>query len=113
MRGGRVEFVEANLQDLRNAEAAFRDAFVVFHLAADHGGRGYVDLHQAACPSNLLLDAVVFQACHRLGVHRVVYASSGCVYPNYLQSDVTPQLTSAKTWPARPTTPTICTAGQS
>jgi nucleoside-diphosphate-sugar epimerase len=71
---------------------AFRDAFVVFHLAADHGGRGYVDLHQAACASNLLLDAVVFQACHRLGVHKVVYASSGCVCPNYLRSDVTQQL---------------------
>jgi nucleoside-diphosphate-sugar epimerase len=60
---------------------------VVFHLAADHGGRGYVDLHQAACATNLLLDGLVFRACYQAGVDKVVYASSGCVYPNHLQTD--------------------------
>jgi UDP-glucose 4-epimerase len=60
---------------------------VVFHLAADHGGRGYVDLHQVACATNLLLDGLVFKACHKAGVDKVVYASSGCVYPNHIQTD--------------------------
>ena len=60
---------------------------IVFHLAADHGGRGYVDLHQAACTTNLALDGMLFRACHELGVEKVVYASSGCVYPNHLQTD--------------------------
>jgi nucleoside-diphosphate-sugar epimerase len=55
---------------------------VVFHLAADHGGRGYVDLHQAACATNLALDSMVFLACYRAQVEKAVYASSGCVYPN-------------------------------
>src|SRR5207248_11023535 len=60
---------------------------VVFHLAGDHGGRGYVDLHQMACSTNLILDALVFRACSEHGVTKVVYASSACVYPNYLQTD--------------------------
>jgi hypothetical protein len=30
---------------------------IVVHLAADHGGRGYVDLHQVEC-SNLVLDGI-------------------------------------------------------
>src|SRR4029077_8396539 len=60
---------------------------VVFLLAADHGGRGYVDLHQAACAVNLMLDGLVFRACHHAKVDKVVYASSGCVYPNYIQTD--------------------------
>src|SRR2546426_8074558 len=60
---------------------------VVFHLAADHGGRGYVDLHQAACAANMGLDGMVFQACRRARVDKVVFASSGCVYPNHLQTD--------------------------
>lgn len=38
---------------------------VVFHLAAGHGGRGYVDLHQVACATNLVLDGTVFQACQQ------------------------------------------------
>ena len=59
----------------------------MFHLAADHGGRGYVDLHQAACATNLALDGNVFLAARQAGVERIVYASSGCVYPNYLQAN--------------------------
>ena len=84
---GDVEFVHADLNDPYVAETAARGINVVFHLAADHGGRGYVDLHQVACATNLLLDGLVFKACHKAGVEKVVYASSGCVYPNHIQTD--------------------------
>lgn len=84
---GHVEFIEADLSDPAVAERAAAGMNVVFHLAADHGGRGYVDLHQVACATNLALDGLVFRACHKAGVEKVVYASSGCVYPNHLQTD--------------------------
>jgi nucleoside-diphosphate-sugar epimerase len=82
-----VDFREGNLNDQQLTAQAVQDIEVVFHLAADHGGRGYVDLHQTACATNLMLDGIVFAACHRAGVQKVVYASSGCVYPNHLQTD--------------------------
>jgi nucleoside-diphosphate-sugar epimerase len=84
---GSVRFMEADLREPGAAERAVRGASVVFHLAADHGGRGYVDLHQAACATNMALDGLVFQACRREGVEKVVYASSGCIYPNHRQQD--------------------------
>ncbi len=84
---GDVEFMHADLNDPFVAEKAAKGIDVVFHLAADHGGRGYVDLHQVACATNLLLDGLVFKACHKAGVQKVVYASSGCVYPNFRQTD--------------------------
>ena len=84
---GRVEFIHADLNDHGVADAAVQGMNVVFHLAADHGGRGYVDRHQVAGATNLLLDALVFKACRRAGVDKVVYASSGCVYPNHIQTD--------------------------
>ena len=34
----------------------------VFHLAAMHGGRGYIDTHPVECTNNMLLDHVVFSA---------------------------------------------------
>src|SRR5215471_16410526 len=77
--GGRVEFMHADLADPAVAEEAVRGMETVFHLAADHGGRGYVDLHQVACAQNLALDHGMFSACLRAGVGKVVYASSGCV----------------------------------
>ncbi len=85
---GRVDLLEGDLLDMGIAEKAVKDIEVAFHLAADHGGRGYVDLHQAACATNLTLDGLVFRAAHRAGVDKVVYASSGCVYPNFLQNDL-------------------------
>ncbi len=84
---GRVAFMHADLKDPGVARQAMEGMEVVFHLAADHGGRGYVDLHQAACATNLLLDGLVFRACHQAQVEKVVFASSGCVYPNHLQTD--------------------------
>jgi nucleoside-diphosphate-sugar epimerase len=85
MKTGRVEFIEGDLRDQRVTKKAVDGMSVVFHLAADHGGRGYVDLHQAACSVNLMLDAQVFYECLQAKVDKVVYASSGCVYPNYIQ----------------------------
>jgi len=82
-----VEFIECDLLDAKSVLAAVVGMDIVFHLAADHGGRGYVDLHQTACSTNFILDGLVFRACCDSGVQKVVYASSGCVYPNDLQTD--------------------------
>ena len=84
---GDVELLEGNLLDQEIARRSVKGTEVVFHLAGDHGGRGYVDLHQAACATNLVLDGNVFLAAREAGVDRVVFASSGCVYPNYRQAD--------------------------
>ena len=83
----RVEFVQADLLEPGVAQRVMDGIQMVFHLAADHGGRGYVDLHQAACATNLALDGIVFMAAHQAGVDKIVYASSGCVYPNHLQTN--------------------------
>lgn len=84
---GRVEFVQADLRAPGVAREAVQGINVAFHLAADHGGRGYVDTHQAGPASNLLLDGLIFAEAVRARVDKVVYASSGCVYPNFLQGD--------------------------
>ena len=86
LKSGRVELLQIDLREPGAALKLTRGIQVVFHLAAAHGGRGYVDLHQGACAENLLLDGLLFQACKQQ-VEKIVYASSGCVYPNYLQDD--------------------------
>src|SRR5512133_3607614 len=57
---GSLDVVRGDLRDPDVAAAAVKGMDVVFHLAADHGGRGYVDLHQYACSTNLGLDALLF-----------------------------------------------------
>ena len=82
-----IEFIHDDLLEPGVAQRAVEGMELVVHLAADHGGRGYLDRHQAACATNLALDNGVFRACHKAGVEKIVYASSGCVYPNFLQTD--------------------------
>jgi nucleoside-diphosphate-sugar epimerase len=92
VESGRVSFTEADLREPGVTRAAMKGIQTVFHLAADHGGRGYVDLHQAGPASNLFLDGLVFWEAVKAGVEKIVYASSGCVYPNYMQTDLTKEL---------------------
>lgn len=82
-----IEFIQADLLEPGVVRRAVKGVNLVFHLAADHGGRGYVDTHQAGPASNLYLDGLAFWEALKAGVEKVVFASSGCVYPNYLQSD--------------------------
>jgi nucleoside-diphosphate-sugar epimerase len=39
-----------------------------------------------------MLDGMLFHACYKARVDKVVYASSGCVYPNFIQNDVNQML---------------------
>ncbi len=87
LKSGAVEFIQADLREEAVARRSTKGMHVVFHLAAAHGGRGYVDLHQGPCAENLLLDGVVFDACRKASVEKIIYASSGCVYPNHIQSN--------------------------
>jgi nucleoside-diphosphate-sugar epimerase len=92
MAHGRIDFLHADLREPGVARWAMHGVNTVFHLAADHGGRGYVDLHQAGPASNFFLDGLVFAEALRAKAKKVVFASSGCVYPNFLQSDVNKEL---------------------
>ena len=76
---------KGDLKDRNFTRRMVDDADVVFHLAALHGGRGYIDTHPAECSSNMILDQLVFEESCRAGVERVCFASSACVYPSYLQ----------------------------
>jgi len=51
-----VDFLEGDLRDTGVAQNATRGCDVVFYLAADHGGRGYISSHPANCAGNMALD---------------------------------------------------------
>lgn len=92
IKSGKVNFINGDLKKQEIVKSALDGIDIVFHLAADHGGRGYVDLHQAGPASNLFLDGMLFWHAKECKVEKVIFASSGCVYPNYLQSDTSKEL---------------------
>ena len=98
---------EFQLLDLRrrdNALIATRGVEHVYHLAADMGGIGYITaFHADIAVNDTQINTHVLEAAHINGVSRLMYSSSACVYPQYLQkeADVTP-LKEADAWPADP-----------
>jgi UDP-glucose 4-epimerase len=83
----RLTVHQVDLKDRALARKMMRDIDVVFHLAAQHGGRGYIHTHPAECCTNMALDQLVFEEAWRANVDRVCFASSACVYPHYLQEE--------------------------
>jgi len=77
-----------DLKDRGFTQSMVKGCDVIFHLAALHGGRGYIHTHPAQCCSNMILDQLVFEEAGRAGVDRVCFASSACVYPAYLQEEI-------------------------
>lgn len=81
-----VDFLEGDLRDTSVARKASTGCDVVFHLAADHGGRGYISSHPANCAGNMALDNTVFRAAVLNNAERIQFASSACVYPTDIQA---------------------------
>lgn len=75
------------LKDMNLYGPNFDQVDILFHLAADHGGRGYIDSHPANCCRNMELDSRVFNEAAHIKVERVCFASSACIYPTTLQED--------------------------
>lgn len=76
-----------DLKDKRFTSSNMKNVDIVFHLAALHGGRGYIDSHPAECCTNMILDQLVFEEANKAGVDRICFASSACVYPTHLQEE--------------------------
>ena len=82
-----VEFYEGNLKYWNVADEATEGIDRLFHLAADHGGRGYISNYPANCATNMALDNIVFETAVQNGVEKITFASSACTYPTDIQQE--------------------------
>ena len=98
---------EFDILDLRRWEdslAATRSVDVVYTLAADMGGMGFISSnHARILHNNALINLHTIEAARMNGVKRYLYTSSACVYPEYRQQhpDIAP-LRETEAYPAEP-----------
>jgi GDP-D-mannose 3', 5'-epimerase len=82
------EFLIADLRLWENAQAATQQIDEVYALAADMGGMGYIATHHAQIlHNNSLINLNTLEAARQNHVTRLLFASSACVYPEYLQNE--------------------------
>jgi len=84
---GNLSVLKGDLNEITFTKSIMREIDVVFHLAASHGGRGYIHTHPVECCTNMMLDQLVFMEAFKAGVRRICFSSSACVYPSYLQEE--------------------------
>jgi len=100
------EFIIGALRDPVLCRKAVTGVEDVYQLAADMGGAGYIFTgeHDAAIMhSSALINLNTLHAAAELGVRRVFYSSSACVYPAYNQEDpARPNCAEDTAYPASP-----------
>ncbi len=86
-----------------NAYEALEGAALVYNLAADMGGMGFIENNKALCMLSVLINTHLLEAARDHGVERYFYSSSACVYNADKQksADVVP-LREEDAYPAMP-----------
>ena len=75
-----VENLQLDLQDLANCRRTVKNADIVYNLAADMGGMGFIENNKALCMLSVLINTHMLMACRDQGVQRFFFSSSACVY---------------------------------
>jgi GDP-D-mannose 3',5'-epimerase len=87
------EFKVLDLRRSRDCLEATHGVDEVYALAANMGGIGFIESHKALIVrDNTLINLQTIEAARQNAVQRLLYTSSACVYPGYLQEspEVTP-----------------------
>jgi nucleoside-diphosphate-sugar epimerase len=82
-----VDNLVLDLRDRANCLRAAADAAVVYNLAADMGGMGFIENNKALCMLSVLINTHLLLASREVGVARFFFASSACVYAHEKQID--------------------------
>ncbi|OFW73790.1 MAG: NAD-dependent dehydratase [Actinobacteria bacterium RBG_16_68_12] len=98
------EFLLLDLRSPESSLAAMEGMTDVYHLAADMGGMGFISANHATIfRNNALIDLHALEEASLSGVRRFLYASSACVYPEYLQAETSVgPLKEESAYPAQP-----------
>ena len=95
-----VENIQADLSEKGAAFDAAADIDVVFNLAADMGGMGFIENNKALCMLSVLINTHLLMAAQHHGADRYFFSSSACVYAAEHQTD--PNVTALKEEDAYP-----------
>jgi GDP-D-mannose 3',5'-epimerase len=98
-----AENLHLDLRGKENCERAIKDCDLVYNLAADMGGMGFIENNKALCMLSVLVNTHMLMAAKNAGVKRFFYASSACVYAADKQTD--PNVTALKEEDAYPAMP--------
>ena len=99
-----AENVVADLNLLDACRDAAKGCSRIYNLACNMGGMGFIENNKGLCMISVLINTHLLLAARELGVPKLFYASSACVYNGDKQTDksVEVYLKEADAYPAMP-----------
>jgi GDP-D-mannose 3',5'-epimerase len=101
------EFIIGDLRDPKICRDVLDRPFdEVYQLAADMGGAGYIFTGEHDCEvmhNSGMINLNMVDLCSKVGVKKIFYSSSACIYPEYNQRDPSnPNCSEDSAYPAAP-----------
>ena len=101
------DFVIGDLRDFTVCQRILDQSFdEVYQLAADMGGAGYIftgDNDANVMHNSALINLHIVDLSRKVGVKKIFYSSSACIYPEYNQEDPdNPKCSESSAYPAAP-----------
>jgi nucleoside-diphosphate-sugar epimerase len=98
-----VDNLQLDLTEKGACDKAAEGAHIVFNLAADMGGMGFIEANKARCMLSVLINTHMLMAAVARGAERYFFSSSACVYAAGKQRD--PDVTALREEDAYPAEP--------
>ena len=100
------DFLIGDLRDPKIVEKVVSDVDIVYQLAADMGGAGYIftgDHDADVMHNSATINLNVAYYAQKAGIEKIFYSSSACMYPEYNQLDPdNPKCSEESAYPAAP-----------
>lgn len=98
-----VKNLRLDLSIKENCDQALEHASIVYNLAADMGGMGFIENNKTACMLNVLINTHLLMSARKFNIEQYFFSSSACVYPDYKQNQYrVPALKESDAYPAMP-----------
>jgi nucleoside-diphosphate-sugar epimerase len=92
-----------DLRLLEPAQKLTKGIDLIFNLACDMGGMGFIENNKAKCMESVLINTHLLQAARDNGVKKFFFSSSACVYASFHQDSLLIEpLQEADAYPADP-----------
>jgi GDP-D-mannose 3', 5'-epimerase len=98
-----AENLQLDLQGRESCQRAVTGCALVYNLAADMGGMGFIENNKALCMLSVLINTHLLMAAKEADAERFLFSSSACVYAADKQTD--PNVTALKEEDAYPAMP--------
>ncbi len=98
------EYLQLDLRTSQNCAKAVKGMDIVYNLAANMGGIGFItEVGADVMRDNTLINTNMLEASVQQGIDRIYFSSSACIYPTYMQEDSNvSELKESDAYPADP-----------